>query len=53
MSSIERYFLGLLATCLHVIEFRFAAMLCSNSGNDNSDVGHMTYSRGTYLARRP
>jgi len=37
--------LGLLFTCLPVMEFRFDAMLYSNSGNENSDAGHIKCSR--------
>ena len=35
------------------MEFRFVAVLCSNLGNKNSDVGHVKCSRGTHLARGP
>jgi len=33
--------LDLLSTCLHFMEFRFYAMLCSNFGNEYSDAGHI------------
>jgi len=33
------------------MEFRFDAMLCSNLGNENSDVGHSNCSRGRHFAR--
>jgi len=38
-----------LSTCLHVMEFRFDAMLCSNLSNKNSDVGHVQCSRGPQI----
>jgi len=38
---------------LLIIEFRFDAMLYSNSGEETSDAGHIKCSRGPHLARRP
>jgi len=43
--------LGLLSTCLFVIQFRFDAMLFSNLGGKNSDAGHIKCSRTPHLAR--
>ena len=38
--------LGLVPTCLLVMEFRLDTMLCSNLGNANSDAGRIKCSRG-------
>ena len=36
-----------------IMELRFNAMLYSNSGNENSDAGHIRCSRGPHLAHGP
>jgi len=38
---------------LMIMELRFNAMLYSNSGNENSDAGHIRCSRGPHLAHGP
>ena len=38
--------LDLLSTCLLVVKFRFDAMLCANSGKENSNASHTRCSRG-------
>ena len=46
-------FVDLLSKYLHIMEFRFEAMLYSNLGKENSDAGHIKCSRRPHLARGP
>jgi len=41
LSRSERLLLTNFSLFLLVMEFRFVVMLCSNLGNENSDVGHI------------
>jgi len=42
-----------LSKYLLVMELRFDAMLYSNVGNENSDAGHIKWSRGQHLTCGP
>ena len=45
--------LDILSKYLLIVELRFDAMLCSNLGNESSDVDHIKCSREPHLARGP
>jgi len=53
--TIEASF-GLLSVYViayHELEFRFDAMWCSNSGNENWNAAHIKCYRGSHLAHGP